>query len=144
MLPAALVAARRRQSVRSRAAWVVGSSIALLGYPLGRWLLADRTRSRPPDGLCSELRGLGLLTITEELVWGDQVEPAIGVPATAALFALKHPLIDGRWRRVLGLALFWLGLAVVRRQSRWHALLVHLAANGAGVAVGHWLEQDQF
>jgi hypothetical protein len=145
LLPAGLFAARRRQPVRGRrASRVAGFFVALLGYPLGRTLLADRSRSRPPDGLCSELLGLGLLTVAEELVWGRQVELVIGTPVTAVLFALKHAFIDGRWRRVLGLALFWLGLAVVRWQSPRVALLAHLAANGSGVVVGHWLDRDQF
>jgi len=123
---------------------VAGGLIAVFGYPLGRTLLGDRSRSGPTDGLCSELLGLGLLTVTEELVWGRQVEPLTGVPATAVLFALKHALIDGRWRRVLGLGLFWLGLGLVRRQSPRVALLVHCVANASGVVIGHWLDQDQF
>jgi hypothetical protein len=45
---------------------------------------------------------------------------------------------------LLGLALFWLGLAVVRWQSLRAALLAHLAANGSAVVVGHWLDRDQF
>jgi hypothetical protein len=82
--------------------------------------------------------------VTEELVWGHQVEPVVGAPATATFFALKHVFIDRRWRRMLGLALFWSGLALVRRQSPRVALSVHLAANAVGIAAGHWLDQDQF
>jgi hypothetical protein len=45
---------------------------------------------------------------------------------------------------VLGLALFWSGLGLVRRQSPPVALLVHVVANATGVVIGHSLEQDQF
>ena len=60
------------------------------------------------------------------------------------LFAAKHVVIDGRWRRFLGLALFWLGLGALRRRSRALALGVHVACNGGGVVLGHITQQDRF
>jgi hypothetical protein len=80
----------------------------------------------------------------EELSWGAIVEPSIGPAATSTLFAAKHVVIDGRWRRALGLALFWAGLAVLRRRSRPVALAAHVAANATAVALGHLSGADRF
>jgi membrane protease YdiL (CAAX protease family) len=80
----------------------------------------------------------------EEAVWGALVQPAIGLTAASAMFATKHPLIDGRWRRTLGLGLFGLGLGLLRERSRKLALVVHVACNAGGVALGHLTGRDQF
>jgi len=80
----------------------------------------------------------------EELVWGRQVEPRIGVAPTALLFAAKHVALDGRWRRGLGLALFWTGLGLVRSRSPRLAAAIHVATNAGGVLLGHSTGRDQF
>jgi hypothetical protein len=122
-----------------------GLGLALTGYPLGRALLGSRPTRPPPDGLAAELAALGaLVPLVEERVWGGLVEPAIGSAATALTFASKHPLIDGSWDRLLGLALFWWGLAQVRRVSPRAALAVHCAVNTGGVLLGHATGRDQF
>jgi hypothetical protein len=80
----------------------------------------------------------------EELLWGAVVGPEIGFLATAGFFAVKHPLVDRRWRRVLGLFLFWIGLSQVRMYSSPLALVLHVAANAGGVIIGHRQNLDQF
>jgi hypothetical protein len=80
----------------------------------------------------------------EELTWGRLVEPALGVPVTAALFAAKHVVIDGKWRRTLGLAAFWVGLGMVRSRSPKLALGLHMAVNASGVVLGHLNRRDAF
>jgi hypothetical protein len=72
------------------------------------------------------------------------VEPSLGRAATSTLFAAKHVVIDGRWRRALGLALFWSGLSLLRRRSCRLALAAHVAANATAVAVGHLSGADRF
>jgi hypothetical protein len=128
----------------SRATLIAGACFAVFGYPLGRAVLRDRSAAPPQDTLDADLIGLGLLAVAEESIWGARVEPALGPWLTAVLFAIKHPLIDGRWRRVLGLGLFWIGLALVRRRSPEAATLLHVGANVSGVLVGHWSGRDQF
>lgn len=86
----------------------------------------------------------GAVAPVEEAIWGSLVQPAAGVAATSALFAAKHVVVDGRWRRSLGLALFGLGLGLLRERSRRLALLVHVACNAGGVALGHLTDRDQF
>jgi len=147
LLPTAVLAAGPRRWVRrGKNTWCVagGLLLALVGYPLGRAILGDKPIAPPQDGLSDDVLGLGLLALTEELVWGRQVEPVLSVPLTAAMFAIKHPLIDGRWRRVLGLALFWLGLALVRPRSPAAAAVAHVVANASGVLLGHLIGVDQF
>jgi membrane protease YdiL (CAAX protease family) len=79
----------------------------------------------------------------EEVIWGGLVQPAVGALPTTALFAVKHGLVDGRWRRTLGLGLFGLGLGWLRRRSRALALGIHVACNAGGVALGHVTGRDQ-
>jgi len=118
--------------------------LATLGYPLGRRLLGDRMAARPPQNLALELVALEVVAATEELTWGAIVEPEIGPAATATLFAVKHILIDGRWRRGAGLFAFWMGLAAQRRRWPVIAVLVHGALNAAGVVQGHLTGRDRF
>jgi hypothetical protein len=121
-----------------------GLALATIGYPLGSRLLGDRGSDRPPQNLVLELAALEVVAVTEELTWGAIVEPRIGPAATAALFAAKHVVIDGRWRRGLGLFAFWMGLAAQRRRWPVAAMLVHAALNGAGVVQGHVSGRDRF
>jgi hypothetical protein len=122
-----------------------GAGLALAGYPLGRALVGSRSIRRPPDGLATELVVLGLLLpLVEERIWGALVEPAARPLATSLLFAAKHPLVDRRWDRVPGLALWWWGLAQVRQRSPLAALVLHGAVNAGGVLVGHATGRDQF
>jgi len=128
-----------------RPAVLGGVVLATIGYPLGRALLGDKPDRPPPDRLWLELLALaGFVAVTEELIWGALVEPAIGIFVTAALFAFKHPLVDGRWRRALGLFLFWVGLGLVRVWLWPAALVLHVALNAGGVVLGHRSEADQF
>lgn len=132
---------------RERAAGgtLVGFGLAFGGYQMGRWLLGDRPTAEPPDPLPRELAALGIVVpLAEEALWGSRVEPAIGIGATAAAFALKHPVVDGRWRRALGLGAFWVGLGLLRRRSRRLALAAHVAANTGAVVLGHLTRRDRF
>jgi membrane protease YdiL (CAAX protease family) len=121
--------------------------LTLGGYPMGRALLGDSPLAAPAprDSLAAELAALGIVVpVAEELVWGGLVEGDLGVAATSLLFALKHAVIDGRWRRSLGLALFWAGLGMVRRTSPPWALGLHVACNITAVGLGHAIARDQF
>lgn len=122
-----------------------GGILAAIGYPLGRALLGDKPEGPPPDPLWLELVAVGgVVVLAEELIWGAIVEPAIGIVATAALFAVKHPFVDGRWRRTLGLFLFWVGLGLVRSWLWPAALALHMVLNVGGVVLGHRSAADQF
>jgi hypothetical protein len=140
-----LPAAPRRGRPGGRVRLVAGVALAVAGYPLGRALVGSRPSRRPPDRLVVELAALGFVVpAAEERVWGGVVEPALGPAATAVLFGAKHGVVDGLWDRVLGLALFWWGLAQVRRRSPAGALALHCAVNAAGVLLGHAAGRDQF
>jgi hypothetical protein len=119
-------------------------TLAAVGYPLGRRLMGDHPAGAPPQNLGLELAALVVVAVTEELTWGAIVERRLGPAATATLFAAKHVVIDGRWRRALALFALWMGLAAQRR--RWPAatLLVHAALNAAGVIQGHLTGRDRF
>jgi hypothetical protein len=124
---------------------VAGVSLAVAGYQAGNALLRHKPSGPPPEGLPLELLALaGVVAPVEELTWGRQVEPRLGIPATAMLFAAKHVVIDGRWRRAAGLALFWAGLGLVRRRSPKLALGLHVTANASGVLLGHIRGDDSF
>jgi len=126
------------------AMWI-GIPLALAGYPLGCALLAHRLYQRPRDPAAVELTALAAVVApVEELTWGWLIEPRIGIPATAALFAAKHVVIDGKWRRAAGLGLFWVGLGLVRRRSPMLALGLHVATNASGVMLGHLTGEDRF
>lgn len=126
------------------ALWL-GVPLALVGYPVGCALLGHRPYQPPPDSADLEMTALvGVVAPVEELAWGQRVEPRLGIPITAALFAMKHAVIDGKWRRVGGLALFWIGLALVRRRSPKLALGLHVTANASGVVLGHITNRDSF
>lgn len=133
---------------RGRGAWPwlwLGVPLALVGYPLGCALLGHKPYQPPPDAPALEMVALaGVVGPVEELMWGRRVEPRLGIPMTAALFAAKHVAIDGKWRRLGGLALFWIGLGLVRRRSPKLALGLHVAANASGVVLGHLTGRDQF
>jgi len=123
----------------------LGVPLALAGYPIGCALLGHKPYQAPPDSLSLETIALGgVVAPVEELTWGRYVEPRLGIPLTAALFAAKHVVIDGRWRRVAGLALFWIGLGLVRRRSPGLAMGVHMTANASGVLLGHLTGRDSF
>jgi hypothetical protein len=128
----------------SRRLSLPGLALATAGYPLGRRLLGDRASARPPQNLALELGALEVVAVTEELTWGAIVEPELGPAATASLFAAKHVLIDGRWRRGAGLFAFWMGLAAQRRRWPLVAVLVHGALNAMGVVQGHLTGRDRF
>ena len=130
---------------KGRAGLVAGLVLSGIGYQLGRRALGDRPTVPPSEPLWLEMAALaGVVAPVEEVVWGGLVQPGTGVVATGALFAAKHPLIDGRWRRTLGLGLFGIGLGLLRRRSRKLALLVHVGCNAGGVALGHLTGRDQF
>lgn len=123
----------------------IGIPLALAGYPLGCALLGHRPYQGPPDQAALELAAVaGVVAPVEELTWGRRIEPRIGILGTAALFAAKHVAIDGKWRRVAGLGLFWVGLGLVRRRSPMLALGLHVAANASGVMLGHLTGEDRF
>ena len=129
---------------RGGALWV-GIPLALAGYPIGCALLGHHPTGPPPDSQAVELLTLaGVVAPAEELAWGGRVESRLGIAPTALLFAAKHVAIDGRWRRALGLVLFWTGLGIVRRSLPMLALGIHVAANAGGVVVGHATGRDQF
>lgn len=129
---------------RNRAALLSGLALAGAGYQVGRAALGDRPTSPPQDAWWPETVALaGAVAPVEEIIWGSLVQPETGVVATSALFAAKHVVIDGRWRRSLGLALFGLGLGLLRQRSRKLALVTHVACNAAGVALGHLTGRDQ-
>jgi hypothetical protein len=124
---------------------LVGVPLAAAGYPAGNAVLRHKPSGPPPDGLALELLALaGVVAPVEELTWGRLVEPRLGIPATAMLFAAKHVVVDGRWRRAAGLALFWAGLGLVRRRSPRLALGLHVAVNASGVLLGHVSGEDSF
>ncbi|MDQ6711027.1 MAG: hypothetical protein M3Z11_10790 [Candidatus Dormibacteraeota bacterium] len=123
---------------------LVGLALAAVGYPLGRRLLRDPSTGPPRDPLLLELGAIEMVAAVEELAWGGIVEPALGGPTTAALFALKHVAIDGRWRRAPGLFTFWLGLSLQRQRWPAAALVSHLVLNTVGVTQGHLTKQDRF
>jgi hypothetical protein len=123
----------------------VGVPLALTGYALGCELLGHKPYQPPPDPMALELVALaGVVAPVEELMWGRVIEPRLGIPVTATLFAAKHVVIDGKWRRAVGLALFWVGLGLVRSRSPRLALGLHMAANAAGVVLGHVTGRDSF
>ncbi len=123
----------------------LGLGLTFGGYQLGRWLLDDRSGNEPPDSLALELVSLGVVVpLAEELIWGARVEPAVGLAATSAVFAVKHPVVDRRWRRTLGLGLFWTGLGLLRRRSRSAAAVAHVSANAGAVLLGHLTGRDRF
>jgi hypothetical protein len=121
-----------------------GLALATIGYPLGRRLMGDHPSDAPPQNLVLELAAIEVVAVTEELTWGAIVEPALGPAATAMLFAAKHVVIDGRWRRGPGLFAFWMGLAGQRRRWPAAAVLVHAALNASGVLQGHLSGRDRF
>jgi hypothetical protein len=124
---------------------LIGIPLALTGYPLGCTLLRHKPYQSPPGPLALDLVALaGVVAPAEELTWGRLVEPRLGIPVTAALFAAKHVVIDGKWRRAAGLALFWVGLGLVRSRSPKLALGLHVAANASGVLLGRLQGQDLF
>ncbi|MDQ3641707.1 MAG: hypothetical protein M3450_09710 [Actinomycetota bacterium] len=143
-----IVARRPRDVSRaglSRGAAVLGLALSLGGYPLGRRLLQDAPSTAPPDSLVLELASLGVVVpAAEEAIWGTRVEPTLGVGGTAALFAAKHVVVDGRWRRGLGLAAFWTGLGLLRRRSPGFAAVLHHTCNAAAVLAGHLTGRDRF
>jgi hypothetical protein len=137
-------APRQRRDGGIAALWA-GVPLAIAGYPAGNALLRHKPTGPPPEELLVELLALaGVVAPVEELTWGGLVEPRLGIPATAMLFAAKHVVVDGRWRRAAGLALFWTGLGLVRRRSPRLALGLHIAANTSGVLVGHFTGEDSF
>ena len=140
---AILVAVPRGESELTLAA-PIGALLAVVGYPAGRALLRDPARppSRDPVGL--ELVAFAFVALAEEFSWGAVVEPALSSPVTAALFAVKHPLIDDRWRRVLGLGLFWLGLGGLRAESALLAAILHVVLNMVAVVAGRVRGNDPF
>ena len=136
---------RPRRRVPRRGSPLPGAVVAVAGYPLGRALLDDHPVIPPPDSAGIELAALGgTVAAAEELIWGGLVEPELGIGVTSVLFAAKHALIDGRWRRTLGLALFAAGLGLVRSCSPRSAWAVHTICNSAGVVLGHATGRDQF
>ena len=142
---AAAAAPRLRRRRRLPGALWVGIPLVLGGYQAGRALAGDRTSGPPPEPAGLELVALAAVVApAEELAWGGQVEPRLGVVATAGLFALKHVIVDGRRRRAPGLALFWLGLGLVRSRSPRLALALHVAVNAGGVLLGHATGRDSF
>jgi hypothetical protein len=123
----------------------VAIALVVAGYPLGRALAGDVLPGPPRDGVVKELLTLGgVVPFAEELVWGRRIERDLGIGATSLLFALKHGLVDGRWRRAPGLVAFWTGLGLIRRRSLRAALALHVCANIAGVLMGHAVGRDQF
>jgi len=129
----------------SRGTVVAGLALTFSGYQLGRALLSDRPDVPPSESLAADTVALGIVVpVVEEAIWGARVEPIIGITATSLAFALKHSLVDGRWRRTLGLAAFWTGLALLRRRSRATALAAHVAANVGAVVLGHATGRDRF
>lgn len=129
----------------NRGRTAAGVALAMAGYPLGRALFGDRPEGAPPEPPGREAVAIaGVVAPAEELVWGRIVEPELGVAPTAALFALKHPLVDGRWRRAFGLGLAWYGLGLVRKASPLAALALHVGNNATGVLMGRITGQDQF
>ena len=136
---------RLRRSRRLPAALWAGIPLVIAGYQAGRALAGDRPTGPPPEPAWLELVALAAVVApAEELTWGGQVEPRLGVAATAVLFALKHVAIDRRWRRAPGLAFFWLGLGLVRSRSHRLALAMHVIANAGGVLLGHASGRDSF
>jgi hypothetical protein len=126
-------------------AMVAGLPLAAAGYPAGNALLRHKPSGPPPEELPIEALALaGVVAPVEELIWGGLVEPRLGIPATAVLFAAKHVVVDGRWRRAAGLSLFWAGLGLVRQRSPRLALGLHVAANASGVLLGHITGEDFF
>jgi hypothetical protein len=106
-------------------------------------MLGDRLPGPPGDPAWLELVApAGVVAPVEELMWGEGVEPALGLSRTAVLFGVKHVAADGRWRRGPGLALFWMGLGPLRRRSEALALVTHVAANAAAVVAGHVTARD--
>jgi hypothetical protein len=142
---AALADSRPPRRRRGRSALWLGVPLVLVGYPLGCALLGYRSDQPPPDPPEREVAALaGVLAPAEELTWGQRVEPRLGVFMTSLLFAAKHVVVDGKWRRVGGLALFWFGLGLVRRRSPKLALALHVTANASGVVAGHLTGRDSF
>jgi hypothetical protein len=129
----------------SRLLLLVGIPVALVGYQVGRLVLGDKPKDPPRDSYWMDAFSVGLLVpIVEELTWGARVETEIGIALTAVLFAGKHIVIDRRWKRFLGLAFVWAGLGLVRQDQAIFALILHIAINQGGVALGHGSRKDQF
>lgn len=129
----------------SRTGVALGLILSLGGYSLGRRLLGDTPSGPPPDPLPLELAALGVVVpAVEEAIWGTRVEPKIGVAGTAALFAAKHVVVDGRWRRSLGLGAFWVGLGLLRLRSPGLSAAVHHICNAGAVVAGHATGRDRF
>ena len=137
--------AAARRSLRSRsAAWLVVYPLLAAGAVLDEAPPTRRGGSRSGWWLGVPLALAGAVAPAEEIVWGRAVERSLGIGTTAALFATKHVVIDGRWRRAGGLFLFWVGLGLVRRRSPMLALGLHVSANASGVVLGHMTGRDLF
>ena len=143
-LGAIALLAGARLAPRSRGLSAGALLVAALGYPLGNALLGDRHDAPAPDRFVHELGAIEMVACVEELTWGVIVEPALGRVVTAAAFASKHVVIDRRWRRSLGLFLFWMGLGAQRRRWPAAALISHCALNALGVLQGHVSGRDRF
>jgi hypothetical protein len=129
----------------TRSAHWLGVPLAVAGYPAGCALLRHRPEGPPPDPFGLEVFALAAAVApVEEATWGRLVERRLGIAITSMLFAAKHVVIDRRPRRALGLAVFWIGLGLVRRRSPRLALGLHVALNAAGVVTGHLSGRDRF
>src|SRR5258708_25962000 len=88
--------APRRRRGGSLPGMLVGVPLALVGYQLGCALFGHKPYQSPPDSMAIELVALaGVVAPVEELTGGRLVEPRLGIPMTATLFAIKHVAIDG-------------------------------------------------
>ena len=143
-LGAIALLAGARLAPRKRGLSAGGLLLATLGYPVGNALFGDRRKVPPPDRFLHELAAIEAVAGVEELTWGAMVEPALGRVATATTFAAKHVIIDRRWRRSLGLLLFWMGLGAQRGRWPAAALISHCALNALGVLQGHVSGRDRF
>lgn len=126
---------------------VVGAAAAGVSYEGLRWLCAGRSRRPLAESYPLKREGLALvvvLPVVEQMLWGWILTPALGTLVVAALFAIKHPLSDGNWRRSPALVGFWLGMSLVRSVNPFLAIVIHMLLNGVAFAKTVRSRRDEF
>lgn len=123
---------------------VVGAAAA---YAVLRWAFRDTARRPLGTDYPAAREGLALVVVlpaVEQMLWGWALAPALGTVTVALLFAIKHPVSDGNWRRVPALSGFWLGISAVRTVDPFLAIASHMCLNAVAFAKTVVNRRDEF